>query len=241
MAKTNPHWDLSNYQNTRYALNISIIEYFKNLLFDDDANRIIYSKSNFAFRKRTNNNPTLNNLDLPFMNFKIDSISQPAENYKWWNHKLDAHGIYVPEIGRKLRLTPINVKYDATFFCHRYDELQYVWDLLVFQQSNQVKLIPEISINGVDVENLAIMDYGLVYNPDYDELEHLDVADIYSIKLDFDFDTYAMQVVSPIGEDGSISYAITEKAILDFYGWYNPDSDECGLYEKIEFMESEFS
>ena len=97
-----------NFRNTIYALNISIEEHFSELLFQNDATRIIYSDNGNAFRKRAAGQPW-NNLMLPFMNYHLESITRDTDR-QWWNHYNNISGVWVESLQRKIRYTPIYIK-----------------------------------------------------------------------------------------------------------------------------------
>jgi hypothetical protein len=178
----------ANFRNSCYCLETAIEAKYTELLLGNQTNRIIYSLNNFAFRKRasTNNN---NFLDMPFMNYKIKSISNKTER-PWFNFKAAVEGIYFPILNRKLRIQPITINYEATIWLARDDEMQYLYQKLIFDQAVETKVTYYIEILGQEIPVLGVIDYHLAYEPNYNEKDWLAKNSIHSIQLDFSVQTF---------------------------------------------------
>lgn len=149
---------------------------------------MIYARNNFALRKRTGGQE-LNNLNLPFMNFKQNGIESTTKR-NWFNYVANTNGIYVSELNRKLRLSPITINYDATAWFGRDDDTQYAAQLLTYDNDVETRITFNVEILGVEVQLLAILDYKLRTDLDYDEAEWLTKNNIHSIGIDFIAQTF---------------------------------------------------
>ena len=65
-----------NFLNIIYSMDISIESHFTDLVLKKDIDRIIYSSNSYAMRKRAQlqNDLGENNLNLPFINYKLTTI-----------------------------------------------------------------------------------------------------------------------------------------------------------------------
>jgi hypothetical protein len=195
-----------NFRNSCYALEIGIEQKFQELLLGNEPNRIVYSLNNFAFRKRasTNNN---NFLDLPFMNYKIKNIDTATER-PWFNLKASVEGIYIPILNRKLRIQPMTINYESTLWLARDDEMQYIYNKLIFDQAVETKITYYIEILGQEIPINAVVDYNLAYEPQYGEKEWLEKNNIHSIQLDFSIATYYVM--------DNIDICVPDRVLLGF-------------------------
>jgi hypothetical protein len=137
----------SNFINISYAIDIALFSHFANLLFNNDQTRVVYASNAYAFRKRANDNE--GNLNLPFMNFK--TINYNIGMRERWNVRAASTGVYISELEKKLIFSPVLVSYEASFWCHRDDELRYAISETVFDADNKTILRPTLEIDSEDV------------------------------------------------------------------------------------------
>lgn len=167
-------------------MNMTLMSHYANMLFDGDQTRVIYASTEYALRKRAEDNP---NLDLPFMNFRIDDIQNKTDR-PWWNHGLHIHGLYVPELQRKLRMNPITITYDATVFYHKYKDTLVGHTELLWDDSNETNLKATIQIDGQDVHYPGMLGYNLNFQPSYNENDWLERNKISTISVNFEIETF---------------------------------------------------
>lgn len=187
----------TNFINTLYSLNNALEKKYIDMLLNSEAGRIIYAKNNFAMRKRAiGDNDTvgqpLNNLNLPFMNYKVKGSTNKTER-PWFNMIASVEGIYVPELERKLRIQPVTIEYDATLWLYRDDDTQYAWNKLIFDQAVETIVRYSVEILGQEVSCIAIVNYNLQKDPLYGEAEWIEKNQIHSISLDFEVQTFLIE------------------------------------------------
>ena len=240
MADPIRYYDFGLYRNTRYAINMAVETYLANVLFGGDGTRIVYSSTQYAFRERSSSlTPNLNNLEFPFLNYRMDKVDKvdPAQTARsQWKHVTNSSGAYFPELSRKLRFTPMEIAYDSTIFYHRDDELQYGFDELIWEDSNDTTLYPVIEIDGEEIVFPAYFEYHLDYNPEYNETTALDSNRISSATLNF-------RVESLIIKDNFAggNYCIPEKIVFDFLVMHGFDPDEIQSQETYEYIIDHFN
>ena len=226
MASVTSYYDLTNFRNTVYALNLKIEEHYSSLLLEGDATRIIYSDNSQALRKRAKDQDWY----LPFMNYKVNKIDGNT-NRPWWNHYMNIAGVYIPELERKLRYTPIKVTYDSTLFLHRDDSLQYTIAKIIGDDSNETILSPIITIDDQEIQLQAILSYNFDYEPEFTESDWLDKNNIHSITLNFEFD---YQIIS----DNTSNFGIPDTVLFE---WGRLHNDGDILDNTYEFMIDRFN
>lgn len=216
-----------NLLNTVYAVDIAIEQHHAGILFDGDVSRIIYATNAYALRKRANGQEW-DNASLPFMNHKVVGMSQVDR--RWWNNHANLIGFYFPELERNVRITPVKLEYEATVFYHRDDELQYGFQEIWWDDSNETTFTPVIQINGTEVPFTGLLGYNLSYEPQYSEQDWLEQNKIHSMRLDFTVDTFFFK------SDGDIW--VSDTVALEWAK--NKDLDLSQIDEYFEFTASDF-
>ena len=214
------YYDKSNFINCFYALNLSIENYFSNLLFSDSPNsggldRIIYSSNEFAFRKRIGQTGSqTTDLKLPFMNYWIKDFDFPSRR-SMFNNLANIEGIYIESLQKKLRVIPVNIKYEGTIFFNRTDDLYQAYSRIITETSNETIIYSKPMINDVnsipkEIPISAFLNFELGIDNKYRETDWLQKNKIHTIDLNaFSFDTV---IVSQSEENVSL----TEEVILEF-------------------------
>jgi len=214
MANNYYNLEALNFHNSIYALDITIESHFSNLLFGGDATRIIYADTSNAFRKRAKGKDW-NNLYLPFMNYKISKIEQPAQNRAWWNNVGNTSGVWSEILQKKIRTTPIIVKYEATVFYHRNDDMQYAMSELIWDDSHETYFRPilTVDVEGTELTETvalnAILGYNLDFEPTYVQKDWFEQNRIHSITLDFEFDYSYIK-------DNTTGFGIPDQVLFDW-------------------------
>jgi hypothetical protein len=110
--------------NNILSTNIALYKYLALMFFDGNMERVVWASTDMMFKKRLEQlaarklddlpKDNLGILDMPFCSFRItqDGI-QPGSQRVWWNPALHAEGMWVEELGWRLRLTPATINYEA--------------------------------------------------------------------------------------------------------------------------------
>jgi len=128
-------FDTANYLNAIHSTNIAVWEHFAGMLFDGDNSRVVYAPTDFAFRARQKVTKT-SNLELPFMNFRIEALENNNER-RWWNQYAQARGMYIPELKSRVRFSPVTINYDATLFTRNDIDSHFLIDQIFWDDSNE--------------------------------------------------------------------------------------------------------
>ena len=204
MAQIQSFYSSKNFINTGYAIDLSLITHYSNMLFDGDTDRVIYSSNAYAFRKRSDNND--GNWNLPFVNFKAVGLSEGPR--PWWNNKAYTRGVFIPELETKVIFAPISISYEASAWMTRDDELRYTMSEILFDYDNKtiigddnpvVGAKPFITVDtGTIQQNVnlpALINYeNLQFDPEYNEQDWLERNNIHSVSFDFSIDTFALRI-----------------------------------------------
>jgi len=222
-----------NFRNTIYALNMAVETHFTNLILSNDGSRIIYSDNSNSLRKRAAGQ-AWNNLYLPFMNYSVKKVTHPSPERPWFNHGMNISGVWIEELQRKIRYTPIRVSYESTFFIHRSDDMHYAMMEMIFDDSNETLLRPEITIDGQTVQLLAVLgyNYNLDFEPDYVQKDWFEKNRIHSIGLNFEFDYMYIK-------DKSTGFGIPDEVILNWGRIFYDDTNN--IDEIYNFMINRYS
>lgn len=186
----------SVFRNTVYAANAALVSHFASMLLDGDASRVVYSSTEYALHRRIETGQEWNNANLPFMNYKVESVENGVDR-RWWNAVLNTDGMWISELGRKVRLTPVTISYDATLFIHRDDEMQFAMAELLWDDSNETQVPFAISIEhegtAHDLGFPAVLGYNLQYEPQFSRSDWLEQNKIHSIQINPSLETFIMK------------------------------------------------
>lgn len=197
MTKPRPFYygeQMKSWANTpmSYAMDIAIENHLaKTLEFPLD--RIIYASNEYCFRERTRTNK--GELNLPFLNYYrigFDESSRPWKNdYSNRFGLIDRNNKFTSLMGGKMRIYPIDINYEATVFFAQNKDCEYAMNKLLFEDSNETVLNPQIETNDGDIiKNVAIFNSEPEYNPTYQESDWLEQNRIWTIGIDFTITTY---------------------------------------------------
>jgi hypothetical protein len=212
--------------NVILSTNIAIYKYLADLYFDGGMERIVWASTDMMFRKRQeqlavrkqNHSPkdTLGILDMPFCSFRLtqDGVNAGADR-NWWNASLNVEGMWVEELGRRVRITPMTLSYEACFICQHDTDLYWAQNANVWDKAQET--IVESSIDAVapdgavhTLKNIIIYDAAAHMNAQYGESDWLEKNKLQTITMDIQCQTWA------IAEDKNHRYCVTRKVLLDF-------------------------
>jgi hypothetical protein len=212
--------------NVILSTNIAIYKYLANLYFDGEMERIVWASTDMMFRKRQeqlavrkqNHNPkdTLGILDMPFCSFRLtqDGINEGTDR-TWWNAALNVEGIWVEELGRRVRITPMTLNYEACFICQHDADLYWAQNANIWDKSRESVVESFIDAVGPDgaihtLKNIIIYDATAHMNAQYSESDWLEKNKLQTITMDIQCQTWAME------EDKHHRYCVTRKVLFDF-------------------------
>lgn len=234
----------TNFINVFYSTVLCVYEYFKTNIFPDDPSRIIYSTNDFAFRKRIQLNSSdkvealnIQGLNLPFMNFSISSggISERTDR-TWKSTPLEFFGAMDWTIGKKIKMTPVKISFESTFFSDKEIDIQYVMNLLSWDNALETVIKPKLTIDNQEFSNIGIMSgYSLQYRSRYNESDWLERNNIRVIGMDFEVDTFLLETDTSqfwIPKEVLLSFATDQN--LDTHEWDNYDLLLTGVIDHIE-------
>jgi hypothetical protein len=241
--------ELSNFLNIFYSANIALENYFTNWLFHGEKDRMIYASTEYAFRRRIelkSQDPTsvsLNTLDFPFMNYRGTMLG--TTDRPWKNQNLFSTGIYIPELEQKVRINPVTFEYDATIFCHRDDELQYLSSELAWDNEQETQLEKNIdysiSIDGNDIILPGLIEYNLNHDTMYNENDWLQQNKVHTVEADFTLQTFLLKLENPYSDSNTDGkFAITNEVCLLFQNLH-PETDEIASEEIYTYINDYYS
>lgn len=230
--------------NVYYSTIICMFNYFTENLFPDDPSRIIYASNDFAFRRRLQLNSRDNvsefqiqSLNMPFMNFSIEASGMSSKTDRdWKSNQLEVSGVMDWTIKKKIRMTPIKLSFEATFFSDKEIDIQYIISKLFWDDALETVLKPELEIDGQKFSNIGVMaGYNLQYRPRYNEKEWLDKNKIRTIPMNFAVDTFLLQTDQDkfwIPKEVLFSFATSQN--LNTHEWTDYDLLLRGVIDHIE-------
>lgn len=231
------------FYSTVLSTNIALYQYLANILFDGDLSRVVWASNDRTFRKRVeqvtkrSKGENIGSLDLPYCSFRLsqDGLENRAQNRPWFNQALNVEGEWIEELGRKVRQTPIQLKYEGVI-CLQHDTDVYLLEqLLIWVMSNETLLEPVLATVGDDgkpaeIKNIALTNITPHMNSRFSEAEWVTNNKIQTIDIDIQVDTYLLK-------DNREGYWLTKTALLQFaeaaLPWHEIKSDRDGNVEEI--------
>lgn len=212
--------------NVILSTNIAIYKYLADLYFEGDMGRVVWASMDMMFRKRQeqlaarklNDNPkdNLGILDMPFCSFRLtqDGVNEGADR-TWWNAPLNSKGMWVEELGRRVRITPMTLIYEACFICQHDTDIYWAQNANVWNKSKESTVESFIDVVGPDggkhtLKNIIIYDATAHMNSQYTERDWLEKNKLQTITMDIQCQTWAME------EDKRHWYSVTRKVLFDF-------------------------
>lgn len=202
-----PQVSNKNYANIFYAMCIRLDEYFASFL-NGDQSRVVYSSTDYALVKRSGTQSNWSNANLPFINYRMDGKEFGGQR-SWYSFEAHTQGVFVPELRKKLRIIPISISLDATYWTSRDDDYQYVSDMFLLNAAGETKLKYELDFSGTIVENIALIDFELDTSQKFLEMDWLEKNDVRSIGINPKIQTFL-----PI--ENSEGFCIPKKVLIDF-------------------------
>jgi len=197
----------STYKNTYYAMTIALETYLSSFLLEDDLNRIVVSTTEYALRKRSGQNEW-NNANLPFINYKLNGKETKGLR-PWFANELYSEGLFIDELGLKIRMVPVTFSFDCTYWTSRDDDWQYAVDQMLFASSAEAKLKFDMDYNGILVNNIGIINFNLDTSIQFKEDDWLKQNSIYSFGLNPSIQTYIFKATDK-------GFCIPKEVLINF-------------------------
>jgi len=211
------------------VFHLYMVTWLSEQFLNSETTRVIYSDNAYAFRKRSDSKPVTNegNLGLPFINFiQKGGDSRNAQNWDHW--RLEKPGIYVPEIQARLRMMPITIPYEATYWCASAKEMRYIANKLYFFRDNHTDLQVDISYTYTDdtdtevtvqIPHYVKLNFtGISVDPEYEQNAWLEKNVKHSISMDFEINTWGFLLDK--------QFTISETTILQFTSSFDKYTQE---------------
>ena len=214
----NPQRDLfgSSFFNTKYWKNgdsfmlnsilsttLCLMDYFDKLLFVNDHTRVIYSSNAYAFRARLqssrgneNSDIQANDLNFPFMNLAITQGGISLQDTKLnATYEAKTSGIYIEELGKKVRLFPMNIRFEGVYYTTQMADAQIAISRVFRKASSELLLAPVLWYNGIEIKNVANVVFDDVVLDDvYTESDWLEKNRIHTIGFSVSVSTYLVDI-----------------------------------------------
>jgi len=230
-VKGNPFFKKTFY-STILSTNIAVYNFLADRLFEGDVNRIVWASSEKTFRKRqeqvnARKNPLIGTLDMPYCSFRLcqDGLEN-AVHRQWFNQALNVEGQWIEELGRKVRQTPVQLRYEGVICVQHDTDLYWLQQLLLWNASNETILTPilETKSDGgkeEEIKNIAVVTIAPHMNGRFSEDEWVRNNKIQAIDVDIQADTYLLL-------DNREGYWIAVKSALAFLNNVMPEAIKAG-------------
>lgn len=231
-------FDQTVYDNVLLSSVLAIDEFLCNEIFPDDGSRLVYAKNEFAFRRRLqtqggneNSEFQTNTLNFPFMNYAIQSSGVSRNTDRTIkSHPLEVLGFYVPKLGRRLRATPLQIKFESTFFSTEESDIDYALSKFQWCMTEEYLLQPTITIEGVDFANFGSLTFdGTDYNANYDESDFLKENRIKTVGVNMTLDTYLPNFHGNTRDEVTIPKTV----LLSFVSRHNLTDWDWSYYDEL--------
>lgn len=218
-------WFEKPFYNNILSTNIAVYRFFADTFFGGDLTRVVWSSPDLMFRKRQQQvnalvqqgkgNKNGGVLDFPFCAFRLNQDSASTSHERtWFNQALNVEGMWMEELGRKVRLTPATFNYTAILVCQEDVDLQYITSKMLWTDSNETLLDSFIDTTAEDgteqtLKNIVVCSTTTHMNADFTDRDWLEKNRIQTVTVDLPCGTWIMN------EDRH-RYWLTKKVMLDF-------------------------
>jgi len=191
-----------NWISTNLACSIGMEFWISWLLFKRDISRVIYSKEDICFRRRVETlgrgdvkNVDINyvNLDLPYAVYSQTGSFEEDDRIASMNAAAAVKGHIQPDTGIILKNMPVKVKFSATAFYARREDVDVAAQLLYWEKNpvNPIYFIVHHEIAGqpLDIPVFMTLD-SIDSDTAYQEKSWLTQSKIFPIKIEVTVRTY---------------------------------------------------
>jgi hypothetical protein len=153
---------------------------------------------------------------MPYCSFRLsqDGVEDKAQNRPWFNQSLNVRGMWIEELGRRIRITPVKLKYEGVICVQHDTDLYWLQQRLVWEESNETIIKPVLETvdekgKPQQIANIAVTTLTPHMNSRFSENDWVTNNKIQAIDIDVQIDTYLIL-------DQRKGYWITKSALLEF-------------------------
>jgi hypothetical protein len=198
------------------------------LLFKGDRSRVLYSKDDICFRRRietlgkgdvADDGINYVNLDLPYACYSQNGPYEADDRSASMNSAAAIKGQYQVDTGVILKFMPAKIKYTATAFFSRRDDVNVASQLLYWESNPKGPLYfmvhHQIAGQPIDIPVFMTIE-SFDSNTDYQEKKWLTDSKIFPIKIEYTIRTY-QTLIETVG-DGAMMMPLRWSGM---YGYNN--------------------
>jgi hypothetical protein len=232
--------NIDNFRNVIFSVILELYDYWEGFLFPGEPERLVYASTAYAFKRRIEtqkldpaNGTIANSLNVPFFSFAIQpgGISAGVDRTSWKNFPAELNGFMHWGLGRKLRISPMRIEFEATYFSNKTLDTQYIMTKAMWDNALETKIKPKLDIDGTIVENIGLLGYNLSFQNQYTETDFLEQNKLHAVTFDFTIDTFNVL-------DNTSGFAIPNSVLLGFSNKHGldlpPDELYTGVIDHIE-------
>lgn len=228
----NSYYDLSLHSNSLTLIRMALETYFANNVFRSDLSRVIFASEEYSFRQRLNllsknGNPSIQELNLPFMRYYWQGNWQIDDRAAIMNATAGLIGFPDESIGfQNLRFLQGQIYFDCTAYFSRSDDAQLAYETLLWIQNPapQQFNFGSLTYKGYAIEIPILFEIeDIVWMPTYNESEWLQKAHIVPISFKIHLRSAVMSQLPQTPESSTFwndaSPVITKHVLLDFLSY----------------------
>lgn len=227
--------------NTKTSLTIALFDYFSNLLFNGDSDRIVYASNDYAFRGRIssnkrdgeNDNLLIQNLNIPFMNFYMTNIQQNTTR-EWKSHALEVYGKMDWDLRKKIKATPIKISFEGIVFTEKETDRHFVISEIAWENSLETLIKPQLQIDDLLFDNIAVLSFSPNNTSQYNENDWLQKNRIRTTSIDFEIDTFLVKTTTEhFCVPTSVLFTFARAQNIDILDWDDYDLLLTGVIDHL--------
>lgn len=201
-------WYNKTFANNIFSTNIAVYRYLADLLFEGDLNRVVWASNDMLFQRRQAQVNSLikqgkledsgGTLAFPFCGFRlIQDAASATHERRWQNQALNVEGVWLEELGRKVRITPMTLIYEAIFCCQDDIDIQYITTKALWDDSNETLLEAWIDTESEKGEtktlkNIVVCSTTAHMNDQFSEADWLTKNRIQTVRFELKCGTWLM-------------------------------------------------
>ena len=226
------YYDLTKYSDSLSLIRMGLETYFANNLFRSEVSRVIFASENYAFRQRINllsknDNPSIQELKLPFMRYYWQGNWQIDDRVGVQNATAGLQGFPDGGIGfQNLRFLQGQIYFDCTAYFSRVDDAQLAYETLMWIQNPAPQQFGygSLSYKGYAIQIPILFEVeDIQWMPTYNETEWLQKAHIIPISFKIHLRSAILSQAPQTAQSSTFwndeSPVITENVLLDFLSY----------------------
>jgi hypothetical protein len=243
------YYDLSLYSDSLTLIRMAIETYFANNLLRSDLSRVIFASEQYAFRQRLNlksknGNPSIQELDLPYMRYFWTGNWQIDDRPAVQNATAGLMGFPDESIGfQNIRFLQGQIIFNCTAFFSRTDDAQLAYETLIWIQNPAPQQFSygSLTYKGYAIKIPILFEVeDIQWMPAYNETEWLEKAHIIPINFNIHLRSTIMSQIPQTPQSSTFWVdsppVITENVLLDFlsYKFQNTFYDQSNYNREVQ-------